>query len=130
MTTPSKPGMVLTLAALAMSLLSILSPMAWMACVSGPMKVTPSAACREIIYNKAHFMSSKLFIPRRSYLQIKTIGIKCIKATIRKCHVSLHSSHDSEIIRSYIITHAPCFYSYIKPQHTCTLCDPDVLFWL
>lgn len=43
-TTPSNPGMVLTWAALAMSLLSILSPIAWMAWVSGPMNVTPSAA--------------------------------------------------------------------------------------
>lgn len=55
LTTPSKPGIVLTFAFLANNLLSILSPMAWIACVSGPMKMTSSAACREIqveIYNK------------------------------------------------------------------------------
>ncbi len=113
--------MVLTLAALAMSLLSILSPMAWMACVSGPMKVTPSAACRERIHNKAYFMSSKLFILSRSYLQIMTTGIKSIKTTIRKCHVTLHNSHYSEIIWSYIITHTHRFYFHIKPQHTCNI---------
>ena len=55
LTTPSKPGIVLTFAFLANNLLSILSPMAWIACVSGPMKTTSSAACEETpveIYNK------------------------------------------------------------------------------
>lgn len=55
LTTPSKPGIVLTFAFLANNLLSILSPMAWIAYMSGPMKTTSSAACGEIQaenYNK------------------------------------------------------------------------------
>lgn len=55
LTTTSKPGIVLTFAFLANNLLSILSPMAWIACMSGPMKMTSSAACGEMQvenYNK------------------------------------------------------------------------------
>lgn len=41
------PGHSADLGILAINLPLILSPMVWEACVSGPMKVTPSAACRD-----------------------------------------------------------------------------------
>ena len=72
-TTPSNPGMVLTAAALAISLLSILSPIAWMACVSGPMKATPAAAWRPqnkrlSIKSALNFIYMECFLRRKYYI--------------------------------------------------------------
>lgn len=47
LTSPRVWGHDTDLGILAINLPLILSPMVWVACVSGPMKMTPSAACRD-----------------------------------------------------------------------------------
>lgn len=85
LTTPSKPGIVLTFAFLANNLLSILSPMAWIACVSGPMKMTSSSACGEIqveIYNKnTAMLDMELLVYKKKNPYVYLLIIHILKTT-------------------------------------------------
>ena len=54
-TTPSWPGIMLTPAFMAIRLLSILSPMAWIDSLEGPMNSTPISACKIKMFENTQY---------------------------------------------------------------------------
>lgn len=82
LTSPRAWGHDTDLGILAINLPLILSPTVWVACVSGPMKVTPSAACRD---NKGFTFTAQAYQVEAEHAHSRVNMSVCVCERERQC---------------------------------------------